>query len=314
MRRLKIFTWHIHGAYLLYLSQIPHDIYVPKQRGLNINGYIGKVGAVANAANIHEIPVDFIQECDFDCILFQHKEAYTTEQYKLFSDQQLGLPKIYLEHDPPRQHPTDTQHFVGRETFLIHVTHYNSLMWDSGETPHRVIEHGVFIPEYTPLIGRAKRGVTVINNLRTRDRRLGRDIFLEARDCIPLELVGMDAQSLGGLGEIPLCDLPSFLVRYLFLFHPVRYTSLALAVCEAMAVGLPIIGLATTELPSVITNELSGYLSNNLNELILVMEELQKNWQLAHRWGQAARRIAQERFNLERFVNEWNDVLNLVAG
>jgi len=311
MRRLKIFTWHIHGAYLLYLSQIRHDIYIPVLPGSN---YIGKVGAVANQDNIHEIPVESIRNFEFDCILFQDKNAYLYDQYDLFNDKQLNLPKIYLEHDPPREHPTDTKHFVGQEAFIVHVTHYNNLMWDCGETKKRVIEHGVFIPNNLPTIGTTKKGITVINNLRTRDRRLGRDIFLKVRSQVPLDLVGMDAESLGGLGEVPLRDLPALLIQYQYFFHPARYTSLALAVCEAMAVGLPIIGLATTELPSVIQNNLSGYLTNNLEELIAVIRLLNINQELAHIWGQGARRVAQERFNLERFARDWNDVLNLVTG
>ncbi len=310
MKRLKIFTWHVHGAYLLYLSQIPHDIYIP----VGDWDYIGKEGAITNADNIHEVPIESIYNTDFDCILFQHRGAYLYHQYELFSDEQLKLPSIYLEHDPPREHPTDTKHFVGEDTFVVHVTHYNKLMWDTGNTQTRVIEHGVFIPEEVPLIGAQAKGITVINNLRSRDRRLGRDIFLEARNQVPLDLVGMDAESLGGLGEVPLNNLPELLVQYRCLFHPVRYTSLALAVCEAMAVGLPIVGLSTTELPSVIENGLSGWLSNDLDELIAVMHELNLSWKLACRWGQAARRVAQERFDLERFVREWNDVLKTVTG
>jgi len=309
MKRLKIFTWHVHGAYLLYLSQIPHDIYIP----VGDLGYIGKEGAIANADNIHEVPIESIRNTDFDCILFQNRHGYLYG-WHLLNEKQLKLPSIYLEHDPPREHPTDTKHFVGEDTFVVHVTHYNKLMWDTGNAQTRVIEHGVFIPEEVPLIGVQAKGITVINNLRSRDRRLGRDIFLEARNQVPLDLVGMDAESLGGLGEVPLRDLPALLSQYRHLFHPVRYTSLALAVCEAMAVGLPIIGLATTELPSVIENYSSGYLSNNLDELITVMRELNVNEGLARRWGQGAREMARERFNLERFVREWNDVLSIVTG
>jgi hypothetical protein len=306
---MKIFTWHIHGAYLFYLSHIKHDIYIPVGAG-----HVGKEGAIAHRDNIHEVPVEAILYKHFDCILFQSKDAYLHEEYQIFSEKQLQLPRIYLEHDPPREHPTDTKHFIDNRDFLVHVTHYNSLMWDSGTTRKRVIEHGVSIPEEVPLIGSQQKGLTVINNLRTRDRRLGCDIFLEARKQTPLDLVGMDAESLGGLGEVPLRELSSLLAQYNYLFHPVRYTSLALAVCEAMAAGLPVVGLATTELPRIIENWVSGYLSNNLDELIPIMNDLNTNWELACRWGQAARRVAQERFNLERFVREWHEVLDVVAG
>ena len=27
-RRLRILTWHVHGNYLYYLTQVPHDFYL----------------------------------------------------------------------------------------------------------------------------------------------------------------------------------------------------------------------------------------------------------------------------------------------
>ena len=38
---------------------------------------------------------------------------------------------------------------------------------------------------------------------RTRHRLLGADIFQQVREAVPLDLVGMDAEALGGLGEVP---------------------------------------------------------------------------------------------------------------
>src|SRR5581483_3611457 len=128
---------------------------------------------------------------------------------------------------------------------LVHVTHFNALMWDSGRTPTRVIEHGVAIPQGVRYRGELERGLVVINNLRARGRRLGRDVFEYARALVPLDLVGMDAEALGGLGEISPPLLPEFEARYRLFFHPVRYTSLGMALCEAMMIGMPIVGLAT---------------------------------------------------------------------
>ena len=49
----------------------------------------------------------------------------------------------------------------------------------------------------------------------------------------------MDSESVGGIGEVPPVKLPRFMARYRFFFHPIRYTSLGLAVCEAMMLGKP---------------------------------------------------------------------------
>src|SRR3712207_8760394 len=57
------------------------------------------------------------------------------------SEEQRRLPKLYIEHDPPRQHPTDTQHHVDDpDVVLVHVTHFNDLMWDSGRSEEHTSE------------------------------------------------------------------------------------------------------------------------------------------------------------------------------
>ena len=131
---------------------------------------------------------------------------------------------------------------------VVHVTPFNDLMWDCGTSPTRVVEHGVGVPAEARYTGELERGLVIVNHLGKRGRRLGLDVFERARREVPLDLVGMASEELGGLGEVPPAELPRFAARYRFLFNPIRYTSLGLAVCEAMTVGLPVVGLATTEM------------------------------------------------------------------
>ena len=46
-------------------------------------------------------------ELDLDCILFQSRRNYLEDQ-EILSPEQRRLPRIYVEHDPPRETPTDT--------------------------------------------------------------------------------------------------------------------------------------------------------------------------------------------------------------
>ncbi len=126
---------------------------------------------------------------------------------------------------------------------------------------------------------------------------------------MPLDLVGMDAASAGGLGELPNLELPAFIARYRFFFNPIRWTSLGLAIVEAMMVGMPIIGLATTELTSVIRNGENGFAHNDCDALVAIMKTLIADPALARTWGERARRDALERFHIDRFVADWNRVL-----
>src|SRR5690606_38804477 len=112
---------------------------------------------------------------------------------------------------------------------LVHVTHFNALMWDAGRTPTRVVEHGVMVPEQSRYTGEIERGIVVVNDLARRGRRLGLDVFQRASDRVPLDLAGMGSAPLGGLGDLPLQQLHAQLGRYRFFFNPIRYTSLGLA-------------------------------------------------------------------------------------
>ena len=301
--RPKIFTWHIHGSYLFYLSQGNYDIYIPV-KGEKTEGYYGRGETFPFGDNVHEVPAELVKDQEFDCILFQTNTNFLKDQYEILSAEQRELPKIYLEHDPPRQHPTDTKHIVDDEDILlVHVTHFNRLMWDNNNTPTKVIEHGVTTPDI-PFSGELEKGIVVINNLPSRGRLLGLDIFLEVRKHIPLDLVGMGTGELG-LGEVLHPQLAEFISKYCFFFNPIRYTSHGLAVCEAMMLGIPVIGMATTEMPTVITNNVNGYIHSDISKLIDKMKTLISDKQQAVNMGIEGRKTALERYNIKRFVNDW---------
>lgn len=313
MKRLKILIWHVHGSYLYYLSHAPHDFYV-LSKPARPPGYSGKSGHIPWPDNVYDMPVDCVKDQRFDCIVYQLPEQYHTEQYEILTAEQRRLPKIYIEHDPPQQHPTNTLHPVDDpEVLLIHVTHFNRLMWDSGRTPTRVIEHGVVIPPGIRYTGELPRGIVVINHLKQRGRRLGVDVFEEMRTCVPLDLVGMDAEALGGLGEVIHKELCAFQSHYRFFFNPIRYTSLGLAVIEAMMVGLPIVGLATTEMATTIESGVNGYVHTDVAVLKEQMGYLIKDIGLARMLGASARVYAEERFNIERFSSDWDDAIKSVT-
>jgi len=309
--RLRVFTWHIHGSYLYYLSRANCDFYIPVNRG-DMAGYGGRSGAFPWGSNVFEVDAKDVKRMEFDCVLFQHKEQYFKDQYEIFSPKQLRLPKIFLEHDPPRSHPTDALHPVqNRNVLLVHVTDFNRLMWDNGITPTAVITHGVFAPKGISANGtkEKEKGLVMVNNLKSRGRRLGADIFRYVRRRIPLDLLGMNSEELGGLGEIPHDRIWEVLPRYRFFFNPIRYTSLGLSACEAMFAGLPIISFATTEMATVVKDGVTGFARNDPDELINKMRLLLDDQPLALRLGRNARNYANERFSIERFAREWEDAL-----
>ncbi|HEX2063392.1 MAG TPA: glycosyltransferase [Acidimicrobiales bacterium] len=306
---MKVLTWHVHGSYLWYLSHIPHEWYLPVKPG-GPPGFGGRAGSRKWPANVHEVPAGEVAGLDLDCVLFQSNIPYEDE-LSVLSSEQRRLPRVYLEHDPPRESPTDTRHPVDDpEVLVVHVTHFNQLMWDSGRSPTRVVEHGVAVPDEAVYTGELDRGVVAVNHLARRGRRLGADVFEEVRRQVPLDLVGMGSEEAGGIGEVPPPELPAFLGRYRFLFNPIRYTSLGLAVLEGMTVGVPVVGLATTEMVTAVENGISGWVHTDVEWLVARMRDLLGDRDEAARLGRGAREAALRRFSIERFSRDWIAVLD----
>jgi glycosyltransferase involved in cell wall biosynthesis len=304
--RLKIFTWHIHGSYLYYLSQGDYDLFIPVNEE-RTEGYYGRGSTFPFGENVHEVPEPLVKELEFDLILFQTDENYLLDQYRTLSESQRLLPRIYLEHDPPWDHPTNAKHPIADPTIkLVHVTHFNNLMWDNNGLQTDVIEHGVIVPDL-PAVEKIDRGIVVINNLPKRGRLLGLDIFEQVRKELPIDLVGMGAEAYG-IGEVLHPDLPAFISKYRFFFNPIRYTSLGLAVCEAMMLGLPVVGMATTEMSVTIKNAINGFIHTDVKILIEKMKYLLDHPEEARVMGNRARETAFEKFNIKRFTTAWENL------
>jgi hypothetical protein len=326
MRRLNVLTWHTHGSYLYYLSHAPHDFHVLVKPG-RPPGYGGRCGPFPFGPNVYDLPADQARNLTFDCILFQEDHHWERDQYELLTPAQRALPRIYLEHDPPGLPaadsadaarrpvwPTDMRHPVDDPAvLLVHVTPFNDLMWDSGRTPTRVIEHGVAVPDGVCWRGDVERGLVITNHLARRGRRMGADLFARLRTTLPLDLVGMGAADLGGLGEVDHPQLPAFAAAYRFLFSPVRYSSLSLSVIEAMMIGMPVVALATAEMATVIEHGVSGFAVTDTRQLAAAMRALLGDAGLAHSLGEAARRRVRERFSIARFGAAWDAALRAVT-
>ncbi len=313
-RRLRVLTWHVHGNYLWYLTQTPHDFYVPFRAG-GAPGYGGRSPGFPWPPNLRQVASSDVRRRAFDVILFQTHRNWLVDQFELLSEEQRRLPRICIEHDPPLAHPVGQRHPVhDGEVLIVHVTPFNALAWDTGDVPTCVIDHGVVVPPDVRYTGELDRGIVAVNDLRARGRRLGADVFLRARERVPLDLVGLDAESLGGLGPVPPPELRAFESRYRFLFHPSRWSSLGLAVIEAMSIGMPIVALATTEMPTVIDDGVQGFIDTDIDRLVERMQALVADPALARELGARARERARERFHIDRFTRDWDRALREVTG
>ena len=303
MRR-RILLWHLHGSYLAALTRAEHDWYLPvtsERTGL----YGGRRPDLPDW--VKEVPAGEVRNLDLDLVLYQSPGEYFQEGPVILSERQRRLPFIYLEHNVPSLVTGEARHpLADTSGVMVHVTRYNQLMWDAGTTATTVIEHSVAIDPAIRATHELARGAILCNEMQRRGRAVGYDIYRRTRDVVPLDLMGIDSENIGGLGDVPYPLLHPKLADYRFLFSPMRATSLPLAVIEAMTVGLPVVALATTEIPTVIEHGVSGYISCDVDVLVRHMHQLNADRELARQLGNNAREVARCRFGLDRFVNDWN--------
>jgi len=308
--RLNVLIWHIHGSYLNSLARVDHEWILPVKPG-RPEGYGGRPATFDVPPNMREVPAEEVRQLDIDVVVLQTPKNFHEDAPELLGQEQRRLPTVYLEHNVPRPHAVNTRHpFADEPGLLIHVTRFNQLMWDNSSRPTRVIEHSVAIDPGIAYEGTIARGISVINGMQARPRIAGYDLFLQARSTVPLDAVGMETETFGGLGDVPYRDLHRLTARYRFLFSPMRYTSLPLAVVEAMSIGMPVVALATTALPDVIRDGVNGYISTDPDRLVDRMRALIADPDLARALGQRARETARERFGLDRFRADWDDALH----
>jgi glycosyltransferase involved in cell wall biosynthesis len=201
---------------------------------------------------------------------------------------------------------------------IVHVTHFNRLMWDCGSTRTTVIEHGVPDPGELYRGDAATLGV-VINEPVRRWRVTGSDLIARFAAVAPVELFGMKTELLPdrlGLardrlvvrGDLPTDDLHASLAGCRVYLHPVRWTSLGLSLLEAMHLGMPVVALATTEAYRAVPPE-AGFLSADVEELTAGVRILINDPDEAAARGRAARQFALTHFGLGAFLARWTTVL-----
>ena len=310
---MKVLLWHVHGAWTTAFVHGDHEYTVPVVADRGPDG-VGIARTYAWPEDIRELPPERLHDEDFDVVVLQrpHELEHLAEEW-LGRRPGRDVPAVYVEHNAPQGRIADMRHPAADrpELLLVHVTHFNALFWDAGSTPTRVVEHGIVDPghRYT---GELPRTAVVINEARRRARVTGTDLLERFAAAAPLDLFGMDAGSLGGIEDLPQDDLHDELARRRVYLHPIRWTSLGLSLIEAMHLGMPVVALGTTEAHEAVPDN-AGAVSTRIDVLESTIRRLMADPEEARARGRAARHAALERYGLERFLADWDDVLEAVA-
>lgn len=318
MPPLRVLTWHVHGSYLAALAEVPVTWYLPVLPG-RPQPYGGRGASFDWPDNVVEVPAEDVARLDLDCVVHQSRATWEDDRFTLLSAAQRRLPTVYLEHDPPREAPTDTPHPVDDpEVLVVHVTAFNRLMWDNGRAPTTVIDHGIADPGHLYTGDIAAAGA-MINEPVRRWRTVGADLLGAFGQSAPVDVWGIGTEELNdpahrcagvtGHGDLRTAPLMKELAHRRVYLHTARWTSLGLSLLEAMFLGMPVVAVASTMAPLVVPPE-AGVVSADVDTLRTALRGLVADRYLAEVVGKAARDHARDHFGLERFLREWDRVID----
>ncbi|TQN37868.1 glycosyl transferase family 1 [Blastococcus colisei] len=325
---MNILIWHVHGSWTTSFVQGRHEYLLPVTPGRDSDG-LGRARTWDWPASAREVTPERLREEQVDVVVLQRTRELELVREWLGREPGRDLPAVFLEHNAPGLEPGDgpvphTRHpLAGRDDIPIaHVTHFNRLFYDNGRAPTTVIEHGIVDPgeRYT---GELARAAVVTNEPVRRGRTVGADLLPGLAQAAPVDVFGM---GLSGLHETfgldpdrvalhddpPQAAMHEELARRRVYVHPVRWTSLGLSLLEAMHLGMPVVGLATTEAVEAVPAE-AGVLSARPERLWEAVRHFLDDEDAARLAGKAARAAALERYGLERFLTDWDRLLEEVT-
>lgn len=312
----SVLTWHVHGAWTESLVSGRHRYLLPVNSARDADG-CGLSGRIWPRAQ--EVPVDRLRDEDIDLVILQRPQELELAERWLGRRPGTEIPAIYVEHNAPRPSPVDSVHPLAACTdiTLIHVTDFNRLMWDSGAAPTRVIAHGIADPGHF-YTGDVAAAASMINEPLRRWRTVGTDLLIELGAHVPIDLWGIDTleldrdhRRLGGVrpkGDVPSRRLMRQVARRRVYLHTARWTSLGLSLVEAMYLGMPVVAVASTMAPAVVPPE-AGVVSADLGTLAYALEGFVTDRSAATLAGKAAREFALAHFSLDRFLAQWDEVI-----
>lgn len=306
--------WHVHGSYMTALVQGSHDYYVPVVPGRGPEGR-GRAETWDWPETVREVDREETHDLDVDVVIMQRPLELDGLATDWLGGRQPGrdIPAVYLEHNAPQGEINDMRHPAAdrADLALVHVTHFNDLFWDAGSTPTTVIEHGIVDPGYR-YSGELPTAAVVVNEPGRRRRVAGSDLIHRFEERVPVDVFGMKTRELGGLGNLTQDALHRELPKRRVYVHPFRWTSLGLALLEAMHLGMPVVAVAATEMIEAVPCE-AGIVSTDIDLLTEATAALIADPEEAARLGKAGRSHVLERYGLHRFLKDWDSLLEDVT-
>jgi hypothetical protein len=317
---MRILLWHVHGSWTTSFVQGAHEYVFPVDARRSPDG-LGRARTWEWPPTAREVPVEALADEDVDVVLLQRPHELDLCERWLRRRPGRDVPALYVEHNTPGGGAVTTVHPLAErdDIPIVHVTHFNRLVWDNGRAPTAVVEHGIIDPGLR-YGGEEARAAVVVNDPARRGRTVGTDLIVDLAEQAPVDVFGMGVDRLHAVGrsragslrtfdDLPQQAMHGLLARRRVYVHTHRWTSLGLSLLEAMHLGMPVAALATTEAGVQLPADV-GCVAVRPDELFSAVHGFLKDPERARQAGLAARDFALSRYGLGRFLADWDALLS----
>jgi len=315
---MKILTHAVHTSWEYEFAKTGHQIYSVD---------LGALGGAWNTQqrpkpdNVHLIDKECFDngigfndkkvwgESDFDIAI-----AHTQVGYNFFKD--MKIPLIYKLHTVDAEKKVD-EDIEKRVNFFCFNNKEASDKWIFKDiNKKRIIEHSIDTNVFCNYNGKIKKILCVGNKLPIRLDK-GVENIRKLAERYEVVVCGQGNEGFQGVKGIELIEPKNlFELAEAFRNHEIFFNpadTLPMSQLEAMATGMPTIGFKARNSKNLIVCGVNGFQFDSFEKICQAIELISARPCVAKGIGEKGRKTIETRYNTNRFVREWNDILEIAV-
>ena len=305
MKRYRILKHPWHTGHDYELSKLPHDFFY-----LSSTPRTWAVQQRPIPPNIQWVPTHDAERTD---VMILHVDQWAWQEpakrflFLRFRDAYEG-PKIVINHGSNMVDgcSSETMADLVQGCYMVCNSPTAKELW--GVPDSRYIRHGMS-PEEWPQTDYARHEVLVVQAAgRMHGAVRNVEGIARVEEQVKINWIGRD-RTFDSFNKYR-----HFLQSSSIFFQPSFASANPRTRTEAMLTGLAIVTTNSHGEDEYIENGVNGFCSNDFDELIEYLQYLLANPEQVRKIGQAGRQTAQEVFHIDRFVDQWNQLLTEYVG
>lgn len=322
MIRKKSFSFgdfSVHPAHQYCLAKLGHSFFFLRE---NLT-YDWRVNTRPQPYNCYFINI--ANPNDFDLIITHNsRQVRQVENWKESGILTKDIPLIYIFHFQPSGGDDEKEGMASKlEGYHLVFNSYDSQKsWGMPNESQRTIIHGFDQDEWRKWKGGINGVLTVAGRMGDRPHVTGYPFWKDVVTSLECEKLVMgskwDKMMKWEKGIVRHSknwdDLKKTMANYDVYFSPTHESPFPRARSEAFVTGMPMVTTPDHNVNLYVEHSINGFITDDAEEAVYYINLLLADKDLRKRFSKNAREKAREVLNIDRFLKEWNDLLDFIMG